>query len=305
MKSKMLKKIALGGAGFLATAALGSDMIARYTMTGHRQTLEEAKQWQAEHYDISWLDALETHEYTVESFDGYVLHALFLKNPQETDRYLILSHGHTDNRFGSLKYTKMYLDLGFNCILYDLRGHGETEPTFCTYGIREGEDLSELVKDTRNRYGQDIILGLHGESLGAATTAASMMYTPDVQFAVADCGFADITNVLKGILRSRNIHTWVIPYSNATVRLKYGYSYNQMRPINSLKNNQIPICFIHGDADSYVSCENSKRMHEANAGYSELHLIPGAEHAASIFTAPEDYRRYVEAFINKALSKEG
>ncbi len=301
MKAKLLKKIALSGAGLLATAALGSDLIAKYTLNGYRQTLDEAKTWQAEHYDISWLDSLESQTYTIDSYDGYTLHALFLKNPQESNRYVIFSHGHTDNRYGSLKYTKLYLDAGFNCILYDLRGHGENEPTFCTYSIREGQDLCEVINDTRNRFGESIILGLHGESLGAATTVAALGYQPNVSFAVADCGFSDITNVLKGILRSRNMPTLAIPYGNLTVRARYGYSFSQMCPIKSLRDNQIPIMFIHGDADSYVSCEHSKRMHEANAGYSELHLIPGADHASSIFTAPDDYRRFLQDFLEKVL----
>ena len=50
-----------------------------------------------------------------------------------------------------------------------MRGYGENEPTFCTYGLLEGKDLAELVKDTRKRYPEISELGLHGESLGAAT----------------------------------------------------------------------------------------------------------------------------------------
>ena len=102
----------------------------------------------------------------------------FLKNPQPTDKYVIISHGYTDNRMGALKYAPMYLELGFNCIVYDLRGHGENERTFTTYSIRESHDIAELVKDTRSRYNDISQLGLHGESLGAASTAASMKYQP-------------------------------------------------------------------------------------------------------------------------------
>jgi len=115
--------------------------LAGFSMTGKRQTLEEARAWQEDHYDLSWYDPLEKTDYTVKSGDGYVLHAQLLKNPQAADRCVIISHGYTDNRFGALKYARMYLDMGFDVIVYDLRGHGLNAPTFCTYSVRESRDL--------------------------------------------------------------------------------------------------------------------------------------------------------------------
>ena len=87
-------------------------------------TLEEARAWQEqeEHVDLSWYDPLEKKDYTVTSYDGYILHAQFLKNPGETNRFVIISHGNTGNRFGSLKYACMYLEKGFNVIVYAATG---------------------------------------------------------------------------------------------------------------------------------------------------------------------------------------
>ncbi|MBQ9299463.1 MAG: alpha/beta hydrolase, partial [Clostridia bacterium] len=110
--------------------------LARFSMGIRRQTLEQARAWQAEHYDLSWYDGLKKTNYSVKSYDGYMLHVQYIQNPRPTDRYILISHGYTDNRIGSLKYTRMYLDLGFHVILYDLRGHGENAVTFCTYSIR-------------------------------------------------------------------------------------------------------------------------------------------------------------------------
>ena len=54
-----------------------------------------------------------------------------------------------------------------------------------------------IIDDTINRYSDISVLGLHGESLGAATTLTTLKYKPDVDFVVADCGFSDIDNVLR------------------------------------------------------------------------------------------------------------
>jgi fermentation-respiration switch protein FrsA (DUF1100 family) len=70
-----------------------------------------------------------------------------------------------------------------------------------------------------------------------------------------------------------------------------------MLPIDSLKGNTIPILFIHGADDRFVPPEHSERMKEATGGYAEIHLVPGAEHAMSILTAPKAYREYVANFL--------
>ena len=211
--------------------------LASFVMKGKRQTIDEAMQWQTKHYDFSFYEKLEKTDYTIKSFDGYELHVQFLKNPTPTDKYIIISHGYTDNRMGALKYAPMYLELGYNCIIYDLRGHGENEPTFTTYGIREGEDIYELVKDTRSRYSDISQLGLHGESLGAASTAASMKYHPDVDFAVADCGFSDIDNVLRGAYKYYHMPEFFVDLADLGARIRYGYSLKMLMPSNMIPMN--------------------------------------------------------------------
>ncbi|MCR4839549.1 MAG: alpha/beta hydrolase [Eubacterium sp.] len=280
--------------------------LADYVMRVKRQSLEDAIAWQSDHYDTSFYDKLEKKDYLVSAEDGYKLHAQLLVNPNPTDRYVILSHGHTDNHIGSLKYVPMYLRLGFNCIIYDLRAHGENEQTFVTYGVREGADLYSLIRDTRERYPELKTLGLHGESLGAATTISSLKYGAQnpagfVDFAVADCGFADIENVLRGVLKKSRIPSFLVDLADLGARLRYGYAIMKMRPIDSLAENTVPILFVHGAEDDFIPPENSKRMAAATKGMSRILLVPGATHAMSILTDPETYEKTLDAFLKDIL----
>ncbi|MBR0461430.1 MAG: prolyl oligopeptidase family serine peptidase [Erysipelotrichaceae bacterium] len=275
-----------------------------FVMTGKRQTLDEAFKWQSEQFDTSFYEKLEKTDYIVKGFEGYDLHVEYLKNPEPTDRYVIITHGYTDNHIGSLKYVPIYLELGFNCIIYDLRGHGENEPTFTTYGIKEGNDLLCVIEDTRERYKDISLLGLHGESLGSATTITCLKYKPEVDFAVADCGFSDIENVLRAGYDSAHLPSFTFDLADLMAKLRYHYSLKEMRPIDSLDDNTVPILFIHGDADELISPENSKRMSQRTKGYSEVKLIPGAGHAVSVFTEPELYKQYVEEFLEKQFKEE-
>ena len=271
----------------------------KIVMTGKRQTLEEARAWQSERIDISYYDGLEKADYIVKGYNDYELHVEFLKNPEDTDKYIILSHGYTDNRIGSLKYAKMYLDLGFNCIIYDLRGHGLNESTYTTYGILEAQDLMAIIKDTRERYDSISFFGIHGESLGAATTITSLKYKPEVDFAVADCGFSDIYNVLYEGYKNAHVPTFLVDIASIGAKLRYGYSLKEMRPIDSLTDNTIPILFIHGGDDNFILPKNSEDMAKASKGMTELHIIEGAAHAYSIFTDPVKYKEYVGKFLDR------
>ena len=268
-----------------------------YVMRGKRQTLEEAFAWQSDHYDTSFYEKLEKKDYTVTSEDGYTIHAELLVNPEPTAKYVILSHGHTDNRMGALKYVPIYLRQGYNCIIYDLRGHGENEPYITTYGLLEGMDLNVLIKDTRKRYPELTKLGLHGESLGAATTITCLKYKPQVDFAVSDCAFADIENVLRGIAKNAKIPSFMVDIADIGARMRYGCSLKKMRPIDSLAENTVPILFIHGEDDTFISPENTKRMAEATKGEHRVVMIPCAGHAESVLTAPERYEAAVRSFL--------
>lgn len=270
-----------------------------YVMTGKRQTLNEAFEWQTDHYDTSFYKQLTKNTYTVSGDGGYILHAELLENPVPTTKYVILSHGYTDNRFGSLKYVQIYLDLGFNCIIYDLRGHGENEQTFTTYGVRESADLECIIKDSRSRYPDMTALGLHGESLGAATTLTCLGRKPDVDFAVADCGFSDIENVLRGGFENAHLPLFLTDVADIGANIRYGYSLKKMRPIDSLSDNEVPVLFIHGAEDSFILPKNSEDMYERTRGIKEIHLIPKAGHAESVLTEPELYGQYVKGFISK------
>lgn len=268
-------------------------------MTGKRQTLDEAMQWQSDHYDTSFYGTLKKTSYTITAEDGYALHAELLGNPEKSSRFVILSHGYTDNRIGSLKYVQIYLDLGFNCIIYNLRGHGENEPTFTTYGIREGKDLRDIVEDTRKRYPELTALGLHGESLGAATTVSSLRYQPKVDFSVADCAFSDIENVLRNGFRSAHLPGVTFSLSNLGARLRYHYALSEMRPVDALSGNRIPLCLIHGADDSQILPQNSQTLYDAAKGYKEIHLIEGAGHAESVLTKPKEYEEILRKFLKK------
>ena len=280
---------------------ISSYLVVRAMKTMHHHSLEDSRAWQEHHYDLSWYDSMEKTDYTVTCPDGYVLNAQFLPNPVPTDRYVLISHGFTDNRYGALKYAPIYLGSGFNVIIYDLRGHGVNRPAITTFTVREREDLYTMILDSRRRYPDMKVLGLHGESMGAGTTIAVLEKKPPVDFAVADCGFTDMVPVFEVAIKSYHLPVFMVKVASICAKVIYGISFRQMRPVESLKENRIPVLFIHGACDELVPPEHSRQMSKVTQGYSEVHLIPNAGHADCVFTDPEMYRIILTAFLRKIV----
>ena len=115
-----------------------------------------------------------------------------------------------------------------------------------------------------------------------------------MDFAVADCGFSDIESVLKN--GSPDI---LIDLADIGSRIRYHYAIKDMRPIDSLDENTIPILFIHGADDDLILPKNSEDMSNRTKGISKLCIIPGAGHAMSILTEPEMYADTVKTFLSE------
>lgn len=273
--------------------------ICRYAVRPDCLSMEKSYNQEKAKGFVGDYNELTKEKYTVRSFDGYELHVEYITSAKPDNRFVIISHGYTYTRYGSLKYMHLYRERGYNCIIYDDRGHGENKRCVCTFGLKESRDLIAVINDTYARFGDDIYLGLHGESMGSGLEITALKYKPKVQFIVNDCGYAEVASVLKGQLKNMHIPACLLKPAAVVGKLLYGYSFYEVRPIDSLKNNRIPICFIHGAADTFIDCVHSKQMHEADAGYSEYHTVADAEHGQSIDTDYDGYRKILNEFLDK------
>ena len=260
-------------------------------------TLEKEMSWEKEHKLWGDYDDYEKEDYIVKGLNDYDLHVTLVKNPIPSDKYVIISHGFKSNRYGAVKYVDSYIDLGFNCIIYDMRDHGENAKATVSLGQFESEDLYKLIEDTYNRYG-NIKLGLHGESMGAATSLTVLAKKPKVDFVVADCGFSNLYDLIYKAYDLAKT-PFVLPSVNIAMKLRYGYDMKKTSPKDAIVGNEAPICFIHGEVDTFILPENSQVNKAATAGYSELHLVPNAAHAQSREVLGEaEYRGIIGDFLN-------
>lgn len=284
----------LGGLYFFAY------QLAKYVACPTYVTLKQAKEVLMKAGIWDSYDRMPKEAYKIAMADGYQLQAYVIPAETKTDNYVVISHGYSYNCYGSVKYVLMFHELGYNCIIYDNRGHGNNKPSICTMGVQESRDLIAVIGDTYRRYGEDIYLGLHGESMGAGLQIMSLAYRPRVHFIINDCGYAKLMDVLRHKAKTLfHLPAWICDISSLVSTKKYGYAFKNVRPIDELEKNEIPICFMHGLEDTFIAYNHSQEMNNKTKGYSEIHLFPGADHAQSIDSNPEQYKEIVEKFLKK------
>lgn len=243
-------------------------------------------------------DSYEREDFNTISFDGYEIKGTLLKN--DLKKFVIISHGYTYTRYGGVKYATMFAKLGYSCILFDQRGHGENRPYKCTMGKLESRDLIEIIKHVRRKFGNDIYLGLHGESMGAGTQIYALRYLPKVDFVINDCGYGIFKDVIQEQSKQiAHFPKWLVELSGVFSKWLYGYNFCKVRPIDSLRESRlsVPILFIHGGGDTCVSPRQSKLMYDAYQGEKQIQIFKDSKHAQSFEDYPEHYYKVVKDFL--------
>lgn len=283
----------LGAAAVLAAAVV----LMRIAAKPRRSTVEKSIQYVKDGGLYGDFDELEKEELLIPSYDRYELHGFYL--PCEgSDKYVIITHGITDTCYGSVRYANLYHKLGLNVVIYDLRNHGRNRPDYTTMGIRESKDLQAVIGCIRERFGKDIKLGIHGESLGSATSILSLYNGLGLSFCVADCGYSDLIKLMNYLTKEiYRVPSFFIRLGSMLGKLIYHYSFYDIRPIDNLKENTTPLLFVHGTADTYIPPHMSQDMYDAAECYKEIEFFEGAKHAQSIESNPQKYYEMLERFL--------
>ena len=249
-------------------------------------------------------DTYEKEELNVSSFDGYLLHGTLIHNHgpnADENKYCIITHGYTSNRYGSLRYVPSFYDLGYNIYIYDDRHHGANKRCHTTMGYLEKKDLIAVKEELQNRFGNGIEIGIHGESLGCAISLSALGLTQDFKFCVADCGYSDLELLLTELIGGQmHLPKFFVKIASFWCKVTQGFWFSDVKPYKALEENQTPILFIHGDADSFINKNHSQiNFENEKSCYKELHFFPGADHAWSCMSDKEGYDKLVKEFVKK------
>lgn len=261
-------------------------------------------------FDEALYNSASKEDITLKSFDGLNLTSTLIMNENPTNKFIVLVHGVSICYVGSLKYFDIFYKNGFNILIVNQRRHGKSEGKYSTYGFYEKYDVNMWIEYLKSRFGNDIILGLHGESMGAGTVMETIPLNDSIKFVIEDCGYSNfheligfqITHAYKNRLVRKILRPSLI-FANFFMKTKAKFSMKKIVPIDIVSSTSLPMMFIHGKEDYFVPWYMAVDLYKAKTkGYKELYLVEGAKHAEALEVNKILYEKKIMTFIEKSLS---
>ncbi|AMN36809.1 alpha/beta hydrolase [Clostridium perfringens] len=261
-------------------------------------------------FDEALYNSASKEDITLKSFDGLNLTSTLIMNENPTNKFIVLVHGVSICYVGSLKYFDIFYKNGFNILIVNQRRHGKSEGKYSTYGFYEKYDVNMWIEYLKSRFGNDIILGLHGESMGAGTVMETIPLNDSIKFVIEDCGYSNfheligfqITHAYKNRLVRKILRPSLI-FANFFMKTKAKFSMKKIVPIDIVSSTSLPMMFVHGKEDYFVPWYMAVDLYKAKTkGYKELYLVEGAKHAEALEVNKILYEKKIMTFIEKSLS---
>lgn len=244
-------------------------------------------------------EALSKREVAISSPFGYSLKAIVVE-PWETNRYMIFCHGVTENKMSSVKYMNLFLERGFNAIIYDQRRHGESGGKTTSYGFYEKFDLKAVIDWLKEDKGANFSLGIHGESMGAATMLQYAGFLEDIaDFYIADCPYSDFEEQLAYRVKAevKLPPRMMLPIARLFLKIRDRYPLKEVSPISAIDNIEKPILFIHSKKDDYILADMTEKLFIRKKGPKQLYLAENGVHARSLTENREEYAKVLDEFL--------
>lgn len=246
----------------------------------------------------------EKNSVYINSFDNLILHAYEIKE-NKSNKWAITVHGYTTNAEYMSSIAYRYHTLGYNVIIPDLRGHGQSEGNYIGMGWHDRLDIIKWIDYILKQDDSAQIL-LHGISMGAATVmmVSGEELPKNVKVIVEDCGYTcakdQLSYKLKDMFKMPAFP--LLNICNIITKIKSKYFITEASAINQIKKTKTPILFIHGDKDKFVPFYMLDELYDACSAPKDKLIINNAGHAKCEKVNSDLYWEKVIAFISEYMN---
>ena len=235
----------------------------------------------------------------IRSYDGLKLTGHYYENKKGAP-IEIMFHGYRGSAERDLSGgVERAFACGRNTLIVSQRASGESDGRVISFGINERRDVISWVKYVTERFGKEQKIILTGISMGAATVlmAAGEELPENVVSVLADCPYTSPKEIIKKVIEDMGLPVGICyPFVRLGARIYGRFDLEEFSPIEAVRRAKIPIIFIHGEADSFVPAEMSKRLYDECASEKFLLMVPGAIHGVAFPAAKELYIEAVKDF---------
>ena len=211
---------------------------------------------------------------------------------------VVIAHGNGGNMGGWLDYPFFLADAGYDAVLFDYQGYGNSEGSPRISAI--GGDVRALLKALRARSDVDTAhLALYGVSFGTAPSIVAANRAGPVQALVLEGSYVPFRQVYRTCGGC-----WPMwPAAWLLYEIVMPSDVDVERELAAL--DAVPALFISGEADRTTPVEGARALYAIKKGDKEIWTPPGIGHVPEPLNGRfgVEYRKRVLAFLDRCLAK--
>ncbi|MBR3245589.1 MAG: alpha/beta fold hydrolase [Parasporobacterium sp.] len=233
-------------------------------------------------------------------FDGVPLtgHYYPCKNPE---RIVIAAHGWRSGWNYDYRTIAPFLHENQTAVLMiDLRGHGDSGDRYLYYGKKERFDIAGWTSYAAENLACGVPIYVMGMSAGALSTLMSTAsgLHENTKGAILDSCAASARVLGHSVVRNMGLNPKVVyPFIRLDARIRMGIDDNAYTGFDALKENRLPILFIHGTKDQVADIHSMEELYDNCKTPRFKLIVEGAGHTQSCFTDPEAYQNALLSFF--------
>lgn len=265
----------------------GSDLF-DMNIPALNEAIEKVKSYEFEDIEILSHDGLKlvAHYYPCENSKRTIIAMHGWRSSWRIDFSVILDYWH---------------EMGCNVLLCEQRGHKGSDGEYVCFGLVERYDVQTWANWVYENKTKTEPIYLCGASMGATTVlmASALPMPENVKGIIADSGFTSPDDIWRHVAK-KNLH---IPYNkiNSSIASKMCHGKINMKSdeystIDAMRENKLPIMFIHGASDKFVPVEMTYRNYAACNAPKRLCISPQADHVMTYLFDRDMYVRTVTEF---------
>lgn len=176
-----------------------------------------------------------------------------------------------------------FRQLGFSVLVFDYRGYGQSKGSFPSEQqlYKDADTAWNYLQQDLKIAAEDVVI--YGESMGGAVALNLALQQPDAAGLIMQSSFTTMAEAIRHKALAR-----LVPVS-----LILTEEFDSLQRIEKL---QMPVLFLHGDADPVVPVEMSHQLYAAAPGLKQQLIIPGAEHVSIYRPGNASYLRAIQRF---------
>ena len=207
-----------------------------------------------------------------------------------------------DSSIGTLRMAGDLVAKGYNVLLFDLRGRGESEGKGVLL-TNADRDIGGAFDHIRQRGCPTDDIGIIGFSAGAAS-AITFASQENMAAVVSESCFANVTDTfVRKVASKLDKPRQLIKFFSFGIHLMsiIMYSFRRVNPLDRIADVACPILLIQGEQDDLVTPDDAYKLLKASGNPSdELWLVPDAGHTETYSLDPIGYIERVTSFFQKA-----